>query len=53
MNFSIAYAYTVKQILRRERLVAEDLDGIVDAEEVCVHEPVCVTACDILGRSLG
>eukprot|EP00752_Nemacystus_decipiens_P011975 g10615.t1 len=34
MNFSIAYAYAVKQILRRERLVAEDLDGIVDAGEV-------------------
>ena len=34
MNFSIAYAYAVKQILRRERLFADDLEGIVDAAEV-------------------
>lgn len=34
MNFSIAYAYTVKQILRRELLYAEDLEGIVCAAEV-------------------
>lgn len=34
MNFSIAYAYAVKQILRQELLVAEDLEGIVSAAEV-------------------
>lgn len=34
MNFSIAFAYTVKQCLRREQLHAEDLHGIVDPAEV-------------------
>lgn len=35
MNFAIAHAYTVKQCLRREQLNANDLDGIVNAAEVC------------------
>lgn len=34
MNFSIAYAYTVKQCLRRESLKSQDLDNIVAASEV-------------------
>ncbi|CAM9468370.1 unnamed protein product [Scytosiphon promiscuus] len=33
-EMAIVYAYTVKQILRREHLFAEDLDGILDAAEV-------------------
>lgn len=35
MNFAITFAYTVKQILRRERLNADDLEGIIDPAEVC------------------
>lgn len=34
MNFAIAYAYIVKQILRREPINTEDLEGLVDAAEV-------------------
>jgi len=34
MNFSIVYAYAVKQILRRERLFAQDLEGIIEEPEV-------------------
>lgn len=34
MNFSVVYAYTVKQVLRRELLYAEDLKGIISATEV-------------------
>lgn len=49
MNFAIAYAYTVKQILRRERLFAEDLDGIVDADEVRAYEHLmCSVACGVI-----
>ncbi|CAM9274481.1 unnamed protein product [Ascophyllum nodosum] len=34
MNFAVAFAYTVKKVLRREPLRAEDLEGIVDPAEV-------------------
>lgn len=63
MNFSIGYAYTVKQILRRERLFAEDLEGIIDADEVrqtitarggaSLLVVVCFCCCCCCGRGLG
>lgn len=34
MHFTIVYAYTVKQYLRREQLIMEDLEGLVDSAEV-------------------
>ncbi len=34
MNFAITYAYAVKQILRREGLFTEDLEGIIEEPEV-------------------
>lgn len=38
MNISITFAYVVKQILRREQLFADEMEGVIDAAEVrCVH----------------
>lgn len=34
MHFAMAFAYIVKQYLRREAVDAEHLEGIVDAAEV-------------------
>ncbi|CAM9691896.1 unnamed protein product, partial [Laminaria digitata] len=42
MNFAITFAYAVKQILRRERLHADDLEGIIDPAEVEVMNRLSV-----------
>ncbi|CBN74200.1 conserved unknown protein [Ectocarpus siliculosus] len=34
MNISVTFAYVVKQILRREQLFADEMEGVIDAAEV-------------------